>query len=888
MAQDYYFNSHNPNNANNGGTPPQKKPPQRNNSAGDKKRAPSPNAQAKRGIPLNGNPPRPAAQPPQKKAPSNRPPLVRSNPELLKKDLPKKKKPSRPPVEEQPGMSKTKLNILRAVFGGLVVCAFTVLVVGLTVLIYSINTVNGDIMLDLDTEKYAQAQTTFVYGKNEAGEEIELARMHGTENRIWVDMENMSPYMKDAFIALEDKRFNNHHGVDWFRTLSAIFYHGGNQGGSTITQQLVKNLTNQKSITYVRKFNEILTALNLEKHFEKDEIIEAYMNTIYLSEGCYGVQTAAVTYFGKDVSELNLAECATIAAITQFPSKYDPLRATRTVLDKEGNEKIIDYVAANKERQEMCLLNMLKQGKITQAEYDEAMAYKLVFTNSPEYTGKSALATAATDKNREEKEYNSYYVDFVIEQVAKELAAKEGIRENRALKRVISGGYKIYAAMDYTVQKTLEDVYENYTTFADREAQSAMTVMDYKGRVVGLVGGAGEKNANMILNRAESKRPPGSTIKPLSIYAPALELNAITWSKIYRDSPSRKSEEEPLLKGSGWPHNDSNEGGGGTPTTVQKGLQRSFNTIPVQILTEIQFEASKTFLEEKAHLTTLDENDAAYGPLALGSLTNGATVLEMTTAYQMFGNGGYYYKPYAYTKVVNSKNEIVLESKPEETKEQVLSPANATVMNKMLQTVAASGGTGYPYRLNGNYEMIAKTGTTTGSKDRWFIAGTPYYVAAVWYGYDTPKTIETYGYNPAGRIWQAVMNQIHKAKDLSAQTFEISPEAVQRKYCTESGLLAGKGCTRTLSGWYASNNLPGYCNQQHSGGSDSNTNSNTNSSSNNQVNNNVPTTEAPVAPPETTTAPNSGGDNNPSEGDNNPGGNEKPPDENGGDTGEEE
>lgn len=848
MAQDYYFNSHNPNNSNNGGaTPPPKKPSDKKpQKQGQNQGAPNvrrPASAASGAHPSKNGQGRPDGR--RKQTPAN----------------------ASVPQGESKGLSKTKMNLLKVVFGSLIVGAVTCFVVGLTVLIYSINTVNGDVILNLDTAKYEQAQTTFIYGKDEAGQEIELSRLHGTENRIWVDMENMSPYMKEAFIALEDKRFEKHNGVDWFRTLSAIIVHGGSQGGSTITQQLIKNLTDQKSVTFVRKFNEILSALNLEKHYEKDEIIEAYLNTIFLSQGCYGVETASITYFGKDISELNLAECASLAAITQFPSKYDPLRATRTVTSEDGTEKVNDYVQNNKARQIMCLDNMLDQGKITQAQYDEAVNYKLVFTNSPDYTGKSEAASAKTDQSKKEGQFNSYYVDFVIQQVAEKIAAKEGITLKKAQRMVNSGGYKIYAAMDYTVQSILEDAYENYAKMQDKTAQSSMAILDYHGRVAGIVGGVGEKTGDMVLNRAtQSPRPPGSTIKPLAIYAPALELNNIWWSKLYADSPSRKSEEEPMLKGSGWPKNDHNVGGNGAKVTVQYALSQSLNTVPVRILDEIQFENGYKFITEKAHLSSASDSDLAYGPLALGSLTKGATSLEMAAAYQMFGNGGYYYEPYAFTKVVNSRNEIVFEVNAEKTRQQTLSPANATVMNKLLQTVATSNGTGAPYALESSYETFAKTGTTSGSKDRWFVAGSPYYVGAVWYGYDDPKTIVSDG-NPAGYIWKYVMAKVHSAKQLAGQKFEVSSDAVQRKYCTETGLLAGNSCYNTAYGWYDSNNLPNYCNNKHSGASSSGESSSTGSAattnsaggenSGGEAKTEPPATTPPATEP-ATTSPNSG------------------------------
>ena len=259
---------------------------------------------------------------------------------------------------------------LRILLGFVLVVAVVFIVCFSVIAIYGYSFVHGDPVFNLTEEKYSQNQTSFIYGYDSDGNQVELTRLHGEENRIWVNLDDMSPHLKDAFIAIEDQRFEKHHGVDWIRTIGVIVKPSNSgQGGSTITQQLIKNLTDEKDVTIVRKFNEILSALNLERNYSKDEIIEAYLNTIYLSEGCYGVKTAAETYFGKDVSDLNIAECASITAITQFPGKYDPLR-------KPEN---------NRQRQLRILEEMLSQGFITQEEYDEAVAYEMVFTNSENY-----------------------------------------------------------------------------------------------------------------------------------------------------------------------------------------------------------------------------------------------------------------------------------------------------------------------------------------------------------------------------------------------------------------------------------------------------------------------------------------------------------------------
>ena len=706
----------------------------------------------------------------------------------------------RPPASSN--KSKGTIAFLKVLIGFAIICAFTFVVVSMTVLVYSINYVNGDTVVDLDTEQFNSAQTTFIYGTDSKGKEIEIATLHGTENRVWVDVKDMNQYLPKAFIAIEDKRFEDHHGVDWVRTIGAAVKYTGTQGGSTITQQLIKNVTNQDQVTIVRKFNEILTALNLEKSHDKEQIIEAYMNTIYLSHGCYGVQTAAEKYFGKEVKDLNVAECATIAAITQWPNRYDPLV----------------HPDKNKKRQEKCLKNMLKEKMITKQEYDEALAYKLVFTNSEDYQG----STVKKDDSKIDKsKVQSYYVDFVIDSVISDLKA-QGIPASKAKKMIYGGGLKIYSAIDFDVQEAMEDVYVNYRRMPDETVQSAMTIMEYDGRVVGIVGGTGKKTANRVLNRAsKSPRQPGSTMKPIGVYAPAIDVNAVYWSKMIKDAPSR-NEDNPAKPGNDWPTNQGDVYSGEN-VTVQRAVAKSMNTVPVRILTDIGFDTSVNYLTEKFHLTNLvkegEKNDVDYSPLALGGMTRGATTLEMTAAYQAFGNGGKYYKPYCYYKVINSKNEIILEK--EDNGEQAISPATATIMNRLLcSVVTGEGGTGASYALNPKYEMFAKTGTTTGSNDRWFVAGTPYYVGSVWYGYDTPKEIHySISANPCGTIWNLVMSNIHSKKGLDGAKFELSSDAVQRKYCTHTGLLASKNCDSTATGWYAANHLPAYCNGKHGGSS---------------------------------------------------------------------
>lgn len=677
-------------------------------------------------------------------------------------------------------------------------CLMVICVVGIVccsvLLIYGYSVVHGDKVFDLTEQKYSQNMTSFIYGTDKKGKTVEITRLHGEENRIWVDMKDMSPYMAKAFIAGEDKRFDKHHGVDWVRTVG-VFVKPKNfgQGGSTITQQLIKNLTDENQVTFIRKFNEILQALNLERNYSKDEIIEAYLNTVYLSNGCYGVKTAAEKYFGKDIKDLNAAECASLAAITKEPSTYDPLNNPKT----------------NKQRQEYFLEAMYNEGYLSKQEYESAVQYKLVFTNSKDYKGSKVKSKSA----KKSQAINNYYVDHVITSVIEDLQ-KNGYTYKKAKNMVYGGGLKIYTAIDFDVQDALEDVYENYRRMPDESVQGAMVVMDYNGRVLGLVGGTGKKKVNLGLNRATmSKRQPGSTIKPLSVYGPALERSLqdentnIYWSTLIKDAPLK------VVDGKPWP---TNQGGGYSSSmlTLQYGLAMSKNTISARTLDMISdagaVDYSLDFITNRFHISTLDSvKDCDYAPMATGGVTNGTTVLEMTAAYATFGNGGYYYEPYCYTKIEDVQGNIVLQKQPEKTKESALSENTAWVMNKLLQTVMTSG-TGTSYKLSG-IQCFGKTGTTTDDKDRWFMGGTPNFVAGVWYGYDQPKEIYySLSANPSGTLWKTVMSAVYEKLDSSEyETKFAEPDGiVQRSYCPSCGLLrSGTG----VYGWYDVNNLPGNC-----------------------------------------------------------------------------
>ncbi|NLP48130.1 MAG: hypothetical protein GX345_04210 [Clostridiales bacterium] len=668
-----------------------------------------------------------------------------------------------------------------------------VAITSVTVLAYVVGNIysfaNGEAKIVLEEYMRGQSRTSFVYATDKEGKEVLIEKLHGEENRVWANLEEMSPYISKAFVALEDKRFEDHKGVDWIRFVGVMTKYNFEQGASTITQQLIKNLTGENDVTVVRKFSEILSALNLERHYSKDLILETYLNTVALGNGCYGVRTASEKYFGKDVNELNIAESACLAAITQAPYTKDPLY----------------HFENNRERQKICLKYMLEQEMISKSEYEEALNHKVLLTNSPDYIPKK------DDKSKVDKEqkFQSFYIDFIIQNVIDDLVEKHDLTVQEATRKIYYGGLKIYAAIDLDVQKALEDVYVNRVTFPkqtdtkERPAvQSAMTVMDYEGRVLGIIGQAGEKTGNRVLNRAaNSPRQPGSSIKPLATYAPAIERNLVTWSSLILDKAF------PYQGKTQWPKNVDNSYGSGSRVTVQRALEKSHNTVAARLCVDyVTPSKAFDFLKENFHISTLDpKGDPFAAPMALGALTKGVTTLDMAAAYAAFGNGGLYYKPYSYYKVTNNDgSEVLLENKP--SGEQVIAPDTADVMCSMLQTVPIGA---YGKAANARrFQIMCKTGTTDKEHDRWFCGGSPHFVAAVWYGYDLPRKINQ-SPNPAGMIFFEVFDRI--SKGMPDKTFSRSDLAVEKNYCLNSGLLASANCQSTAKGWYRIGNLPSTC-----------------------------------------------------------------------------
>ena len=397
---------------------------------------------------------------------------------------------------------------------------------------------------------------------------------------------------------------------------------------------------------------------------------------------------------------------------------------------------------------------------------------------------------------------------------------KYGYTRSQASSMIYSGGLRIYSAVDMDIQEAMETVYVNKISFPKYnkkidDAQSAMTIMDYSGRIVGMVGGAGEKTENRGLNRAaNSYRQPGSSIKPLTIYAPAIENKYVTWSTRVKNYGIPNYYTDGKNGGYGPVNYGNDPGSPDSYVNVQKAICKSYNTVPAQILRQMGYQKSFDFATQKFRLSTLvDPTDINASSLAVGGTYKGVSTLQMAAAYASFGNGGKYFEPYCYYKVTNSTGTEVLLQHDKTDGDQIVGADTADIMNKLLQTVvtdAAGQGTMRNYALK-NSVLFAKTGTTTDDYDRWVIGGTPYYVAAVWFGCDIQKSLSNYvSGNPSAKIFDEVMNRIHK--NLERKDFEThSPIVEQHAYCTATGLLASDSCPSKAMGWYSKNNMPGYC-----------------------------------------------------------------------------
>lgn len=690
------------------------------------------------------------------------------------------------------------------------------IIVGTTFAIYVRNYVDAHIDASLLVQASADKTTQLFYTDADGNAvEIEDQRIYGADNGIWVKYDKLPKTLIDAFVATEDHRFFSHNGVDFITTTKAVIgyaFGGSGAGGSTITQQLVKNLTGDNEVKITRKVQEIFRALDLERQLSKEQILEMYLNVIYFGNNCTGVQAAANEYFGKDVSELSLVECATLTGIVKNPYQYNP--------SKFPEESIA--------RRNDVIYNMLINHKITKEEAEAAYDTPLTLADHSGDGSTSGGTNTIFD----------WYTEAVFNEVQDDLMEKYGYSKYSAGMAIYTGGLKIYTCMDPEVQGVLEEVYENDDEYfpqlsSSMQPESAMVVVDpYTNNVLGLVGGRGEKVSNRILNRATGTlRPPGSSIKPVSVYAPALDAGIINYASVYDDVPVNfgTDPENPQA----WP--------GNLPyiyrglTNINSAIERSVNTVAVRVLQDLTPQASYDFVTQKLKFTSVYDkfttasgvvmSDIDLSPLALGQLSYGISVKELTAAYSIFQNEGVFTEPRLYTEVKDSSGETILSN--EKKSEIVISEQSASVMTKMLYNVVndPEGTASGTITLKNSVDVAGKTGTTTADFDRWFVGFTPYYVGGVWVGYDMNIALSAFGASPAAIVWNTVMTKLHqKYLDAAAngteelRTFKTADGLIEATFCRDSGKLMTDACRldlrgdRSETGWFAYGTEPSeYC-----------------------------------------------------------------------------
>lgn len=723
--------------------------------------------------------------------------------------------------------------------------AATVLLIGVICGFVFISTLGDYLQEDIlpaaniDMEGYDHEQNSYLYYVDENGQIQEYQKIFAATSSRWAEYEDIPQNLINAAIAIEDHRFNEHQGVDWITTVKAtarMFFGNASAGGSSITQQLIKNILlpeddSADDVTVQRKVLEIFRAVQLEKRYDKETIMEMYLNVIYLGQGCKGVRSAAATYFGKELQTLSIAECASLISITNNPSLFDPY--SDNVFEYDG--EVTDGMQRNKMRQKLVLGEMLSYGFITQEEYNVAIEQPLVLKNGidadqvwtkcvnetcdfedvvknfnndgEDYFCPVCGTETPIHKSASQSNY-SWFTDTVLRDVGQALAEQSGMTWNEntydiIMQQIQSGGYHIYTTLDKKVQDQVDKIYADLEQIPDtrggQQLQSAIVLTDNRtGDIVAIAGGVGEKTGYLEYNRAtQAELQSGSSIKPITVYAPAFELGTITPATVIDDMPLSYG-----VVGSGaYPLNDDRRYS--YSRTIFSGVISSVNAVAAQTLMKIGTNYSYEFATEKFGLSTLvksyvdadgyEHSDIAVGPLALGAQTWGVHVREMTDAFGTFANNGIYRQGRTFTKVYDSDGELVLDNV--QKSEQILSQKTVDYMNLCLVN-ATQSGTGYEANLS--YDLgittAGKTGTSGDSKDRWYCGFTGYYTAAIWCGFDEPETIyvTSYGNNPAAILWKKVMKPLHQG--LSNKRLFNSDNLVTVSVCLDSGMLATEAC----------------------------------------------------------------------------------------------
>lgn len=758
---------------------------------------------------------------------------------------------------------RARVSFIRVLFVSLIALCIAVTCLGVGSFRGVIDTAPDVDDIDIMPLGYA----TFLY--DDAGNQIRKLAAPDS-NRLPVTLEQIPVDLQHAVVAIEDERFYEHNGIDVKGILragmKALTTGDFSEGASTITQQLLKNnvftnWTNESTQLerFTRKIQEQYLAVQVEKKTDKDTILENYLNTINLGAGSYGVQAAARQYFDKDVWDLNLSECATLAGITQNPTKFNP------IINPDSNRK----------RRKEVLQHMLDQNYITQDQYDEALADDIY----------SRIQAAQEKNSSTDNTVYTYFEDELTDQIINDLMNIKGYTKKQATNLLYSGGLKVYTTQDSKIQNILDEEYAdpsnypdtvqyeldyaltvtdpdgnqvNYSkemlqlyfqnedpdfdllfdspedgqTYVDKykasilangskvlaervnfapQPQSSMSVIDqHTGYVKALIGGRGEKTASLTLNRAtDTTRQPGSTFKIVSTYAPALNEKGMTLATTFEDEPYEYPDGSPV--------NNATRSYNGT-TTIRTAIQNSINVVAVKCLEKVTPDLGLKYLDNfgfttLAHGTEADKDangnvwSDANLATALGGITRGVTNVELCASYAAIANGGNYIKPIYYTKILDHNGNVLIENTAAER--SVIKESTAFLLTSAMEDVVKQG-TGTACQLD-NMPVAGKTGTTEAYNDLWFVGYTPYYTCAVWSGYDNNEKLPDYARNFHKALWKKVMTRIHEG--LPSKEFEKPASVEKLSVCEETGLLPRAGCP-VITEYFDVGTMPTeYCDQ---------------------------------------------------------------------------
>lgn len=644
---------------------------------------------------------------------------------------------------------------------------------------------------DLDEELFTKAKeenTVYYYAyENEAL--VEVYKNLRTSAREWTDWENIGDNLKKGFLAVEDRIFYEHRGINVKRTVAAILNHvfkfRKSFGASTITQQVIKNISGDNETTVSRKIKEIFRAFNLERNHSKDDIFELYLNVIPMAGNIYGVGAASDIYFDKLPSELSVCEAATLIGITNAPTKYNPYTNPEACINKRNR----------------VLYAMLDAGAIDKAEYDAAVSTPLELS---ENSGDFAISP--------------WFVETATEDILTDISHSYGI--SYAAARLMLNGAKIVLTMDTRLQKIMEEYFadtSNLSYKVDMGLNYSMVVTDpYTGDLLGIVGNGGRKSGNLLFNYATSPVTPGSVMKPLTLYAPLIEDGRITWSTMLEDSPTQMIGETP------YPRNSPDVYDGSID--VSTALKKSKNTIAVRLLDMLGVENAfdrlhrtygfKTLVRSESGSDGSVISDLGPSPLALGQLSRGISLRDLSVAYGAFANDGVLSVGRSYVAVYGREGEEIVARGIDARR--IYSKETAQVMNQLLSCVV-DDGTARQIKLKEYVDVAGKTGTSGNDRDRLFIGYTPYYVGGIWTGFG--KENKEVGHNSPNhiQIWDEVMKRIHDALiftsyDESLRTFNTD-SVVVAPYCSKSGEIPTEWCeldefSTIKFGYFKPNDIP--------------------------------------------------------------------------------